>query len=128
MSQETWPWPWRIIADDSTALAFGKSINPAVADTVVRELAREVPPGHLLHGATCRALAYDCQSMRDFLFETDHPDAPYAEVHFTWSEEKDPRWPPVFCHPNRPSFLRAARRRTRFERLLHTVLFWRRPA
>lgn len=88
-----WPTPWRPIADDAAALAFGRWINPAVADTVLGELRREISATHPLSGVACRPVAWEAWGRKDFLFATARPDMPLALVHFTWSVERDPAWP-----------------------------------
>jgi hypothetical protein len=61
---------------------------------LVRELARELPHGHVLDGLPVVALArrVDCD---DILFATADPAKPLAVVHLTWtgSRERDPTSP-----------------------------------
>jgi hypothetical protein len=61
-------------------------------DSFVRELERELPPQHVLRGATVVAVArrIDCD---DVLFATTDPMKPLAVVHLTWSIETNPTWP-----------------------------------
>jgi hypothetical protein len=63
-------------------------------DGFVRELQKEVPPLHVLHGLSVVAVArrIDCD---DVLFVTANPAMPLAVVHLTWTgrTESDPRWP-----------------------------------
>lgn len=55
-----------------------------------RELRRELPDGHALHGRLVRAVARgeDCD---DVAFRVE--DAGLCIVHLTWRIETDPQWP-----------------------------------
>ncbi len=65
---------------------------------------REVPPGHVLHGETCRAVAYNPEHSDEFLFVTDNPNTPIAFVHLTWQIERDPAWPYTIVYPGWEAF------------------------
>jgi hypothetical protein len=74
--------PWRILA-------------PSEADDAERltaELARELTPGHPLHGLKVKAIARRIDR-DDILYEVDDASSPLAMVHLTWSKGTDPRWP-----------------------------------
>lgn len=73
-----WLRPWRGVSDPTDALAWA------------RELKRECSAGHLLHGQDATFIARR-QDRDDFLVLL--ADGRVAEVHLTWSEENDPRWP-----------------------------------
>jgi len=57
-----------------------------------KELSRELPEGHVLKGIAAKAIARR-ESRDDFLFYIDDIKFKYADVHLTWSVEKDPTWP-----------------------------------
>ena len=65
--------------------------NGAALET---ELARELGPGHPLHGVRARAIARRGDN-DDVLFALERGPAPFAIVHLTWSGrvEADPAWP-----------------------------------
>ena len=65
-------------------------VTPEEAVRLERELARELPVGHVLHGRVVRALAerYDRD---DVAFEVEGERT--CVVHLTWQVEKDPNWP-----------------------------------
>jgi hypothetical protein len=67
---------WRLLSHEEAA-------------AMERELARELPRGHLLEGRAVRATARrdDCD---DVAFLVDDR---LCVVHLTWSVESDPRWP-----------------------------------
>ena len=75
-----WPDPWEPVTDSG--------------ETLVDELRRELPAGHVLSGVPAVAVARrtDCD---DVLFATSDPSKLLALVHLTWSGqvEPDPRWP-----------------------------------
>ena len=56
----------------------------------VRELARELPVGHVLKMAKVRAVARDIEG-EDVAFELE--DGRGCVVHLTWRVEADPLWP-----------------------------------
>ena len=105
-----WPQPWRPVTDEAEALAFGRSVNPAVASTVLGELRREICCEHPLHGLEVMPLAYDSRSCRDFLFETAQPERRFVLVHVAWGIEPDPRWPFIETYGDLEAFRRAVRR------------------
>lgn len=67
------------------------------AKRLKEELARELPPGHVLDGVAATAIARrtDCD---DVLFALS--DDRFAVVHLTWSgsQETDPTWPATTIH------------------------------
>ncbi len=71
--------------------------NPDDARAFSHELAREVCRDHVLSGRKVTAIGrrngYD-----DFLFQLD--DGSVAQVHLTWSVERDPRWPGTVIYPD----------------------------
>jgi hypothetical protein len=98
-----WPFPWQPLTDEAEALAFGREHAtrmgaPALADTVLGELWREICDRHPLAGVECRPVAWESRSKRDFLFLTARPDMPVARVHFTWIVEREPTWPFVVSY------------------------------
>lgn len=56
------------------------------------ELARELPPHHVLAGIPVKAIGFrqDCD---DVAFELLDGTARIAVVHLTWTRERDPHWP-----------------------------------
>jgi hypothetical protein len=61
-------------------------------EAFLRELRRELPPGHGLHGRPAFTLAnYAPADDMLYLLPGQHPQV--AEVHLTWSVERDPAWP-----------------------------------
>ena len=77
------PW-WDLRGDDDFVAWMRASIDA--------ELAREVGPGHILHGRSATALAR-CKHCDDALFQLH--DGEFARVHLTWSQRRlDKRpWP-----------------------------------
>jgi hypothetical protein len=77
-----WPQPW---------IPAGKAADAAA---LVRELQKEIAPGHSLFGKTVSAVAWrrDCD---DVLYEVAGEPKEFAVVHLTWkgSREADPRLP-----------------------------------
>jgi hypothetical protein len=67
-----------------------RSLAGADAQLLERELARELPPGHVLKVVGLRAIArrFDRD---DIAFKLD--DDRLCVVHLTWNVERDPRWP-----------------------------------
>ncbi len=59
---------------------------------VEREIRREVPPGHVLHGASFTPLARRA-SRDDVLVRAGRAPRSLYLVHLTWREETDPAWP-----------------------------------
>jgi hypothetical protein len=86
-----WPAPWR-------PLPFPDGRPDRVA-SIEAELEREVPPGHVLYGLRCRAVAYNTDDSDDFVFVTDRADVQVAYVHLTWRPEHDPKWPYTVAYP-----------------------------
>jgi hypothetical protein len=80
-----WPDPWEPVTDS------GK--------TLLGELRRELPAGHVLSGIPVVAIARrtDCD---DVLFVTADPSKPIAVVHLAWSgwAGPDPRWPSTMLY------------------------------
>jgi hypothetical protein len=103
-----WPLPWQLITDEHEALSFGRAVNPAVQSSVVRELHREICSTHPLFGIECRPLAYHSKVNKDFLFEICNAEMPLVMVHFTWTVEKDPRWPFILRFESIEEFLQWA--------------------
>jgi hypothetical protein len=90
--------PWRPLTDEGEALAFGRWYTstvgaPTVADTILGELRREICDRHPLAGVSCRPVAWESWSKKDFLFLTARSDMPVTLVHFTWAAEHEPEWP-----------------------------------
>ena len=65
-------------------------VSGADAVNLERELARELPVGHVLKPMKVRAVARRFDS-DDVAFELD--DGRRCVVHLTWNVESDPRWP-----------------------------------
>jgi len=83
-----WPPPWKPLPFPEGWLGRVGRVSSAE-----EELKREVGPGHVLLGRTCRAVAYNPKHCDEFLFVTDDPLNPLAFVHLTWQIERDPTWP-----------------------------------
>jgi hypothetical protein len=64
--------------------------DPDEARRLERELAREVAPTHVLSGRKVTAIGRRARR-DDVLFRLD--DGTFAQVHLTWSVERDPFWP-----------------------------------
>lgn len=58
---------------------------------LIRELRREVPPGHVLHGLRTQPVVRR-QSRDDTIWWLPHRRE-WAWVHLTFKEESDPKWP-----------------------------------
>ncbi|PHR98986.1 MAG: hypothetical protein COA78_25550 [Blastopirellula sp.] len=95
-----WLAPWAKLDDDAdwavlldnwgqAEIESGKTI----ANTLVKELRREMPPGHRLEKCKLKVVARCTADHNVFLLATDDPAAPLAMVHLTWKKEKDLRWP-----------------------------------
>lgn len=71
-----------------------KGISPGDAETLGDELARELAPGHPLHGVKTRAVARRIDT-DDVLFALEGHAHEFACVHLTWSgaPEPAPSWP-----------------------------------
>src|SRR5262249_12740200 len=91
-----WPAGWKPLPLPDGWLGLA---GPAEA-----ELAREVGPGHPLHGTTCWALGVNGGDPNEFLFATGRPATPLAFVHLTWQAERDPGWPYTVCYPSWEAF------------------------
>ncbi|MBK6580737.1 MAG: hypothetical protein IPG17_32225 [Sandaracinaceae bacterium] len=65
-------------------------VSGTEAATLERELARELPTGHVLKTLRVRAIArrFDCD---DVAFEVE--DGRRCVVHLTWRVDTDPLWP-----------------------------------
>jgi hypothetical protein len=83
-----WPAPWKPFPLPDGWLGRVGRVSSAEA-----ELKREICPGHVLYGRTCRAVAYNPRHGDEFLFVTDDQHNPIAFVHLTWQTERDPKWP-----------------------------------
>jgi len=58
---------------------------------LTRELHREKPPGHVLHGVRAEPVAVK-RHLKDVIFWL--PDSKqWASVNLTYQDESDPRWP-----------------------------------
>ena len=79
-AQIEWLKPWERLQDSGEAF--------------VKELQKELPSDHALHGVAVVAVArrIDCD---DVLFATADPSKQLAVVHLTWASrsERDARWP-----------------------------------
>ncbi len=60
--------------------------------SLVEQLQRETPPGHVLHSVPVVALARRMDN-DDVLFRLDDGTARVAVVHLTYASGSDPRWP-----------------------------------
>ena len=67
-----------------------REVDRREAAGLERELARELPEGHVLHGRVARAVAVGGNG-DDVAFEVE--GAGLCVVHLTWRIETDPRWP-----------------------------------
>ncbi|APR82041.1 Hypothetical protein A7982_07390 [Minicystis rosea] len=63
---------------------------------IARELDREIPPGHVLHGVRITPLARH-EARDDVLVRAGGAPMPLYLVHLTWRQETDPAWPAA--HP-----------------------------
>jgi hypothetical protein len=106
-----WPSPWAPIGDEFEALANGRRWGNGVASTIIDELHREICEIHPLYGVGCIPIAYDARSGKEFVFLTDKLDAPVVLVHFTWNQERDPKWPFIVVYQNIEEFVRKERNR-----------------
>jgi hypothetical protein len=94
-----WPASWKPLPlPDGWLGLFGS------AESAEIELAREVVPGHLLYGVTCRTIAFNAADPNEFLFVTGKPETPLAFVHLTWQAERDPIWPYTVGYPGWEAF------------------------
>ena len=93
LAQFRLPYPWAPIDNDHESLAHGLMLYKGVADTVQKELHREICEEHPLYGTKCRPIAWDTFTKKDFLFTTNKSETPCVLVHFTWVEETDPSFP-----------------------------------
>lgn len=78
-------------------------IKPNTAAAVEAELARELSPGHRLHGLPVRAIVLGGNG-DDVLFEITDGSGQVAEVHLTWRPERDPDWPFAEVYPGWAAF------------------------
>ncbi|QDU99160.1 hypothetical protein [Lignipirellula cremea] len=100
-----WLYPWTPIPDDYTlltsiydgALTNGNhetgEVFVCARETLVAELKRELPPGHLLEGLEFQAVGIYQGSHKDFVFATNDPHRPIACVHLTFVKESQPPAP-----------------------------------
>lgn len=79
------PHGWRWVTD------------PQERRSLELELAREMPPKHLLFGRSARLIARH-ERRDDFLFRVGESEV--AQVHLTWRAETDPFWPHAELHPS----------------------------
>jgi len=91
-SEEELPGGWDLVARDNV--------------TLVRELGRELKPGHSLYDvgviAVARRYAQD-----DYLFALEHLTYPFAVVHLTWAGDRErPPWPGTTYLPDYDAFVR----------------------
>ena len=85
----------RLGIDDVELLEPWQRVNSA--ETLETELARELEPGHRLHGRHgLRALAR--RADRDDVLFANETLA--AVVHLTWAKESDPAWPSADLYPS----------------------------
>jgi transposase-like protein len=81
--------------DDDDLEQWERITNEERSASLVKELARELGPGHILFGwvksGTARALAQSCR-FDDVLFYSPR-EQKLAQVHLTWKQERDPCWP-----------------------------------
>lgn len=94
-----WPPPWKQLPVPDGWLGRVGRVSSAE-----EELNRELGPGHVLQGRTCRAVAYNPKHPDEFLFVTDDPLNPIAFVHLTWQTERDPKWPYTVVYPGWEAF------------------------
>ena len=87
----TWLSPWHPIEDERShpGLRGASSEEPSL----VKELEREMPQGHVLSGLSLKAIAYCSADPEEFLFLSNDPKKPIACVHLTWKKETNPQWP-----------------------------------
>lgn len=71
--------------------------DPQERRSLELELAREMPPKHLLYGRSVRLLARH-ERRDDFLFRVGESEV--SQVHLTWSAETDPFWPHAELRPS----------------------------
>lgn len=91
-SEAELPGGWALVAEDNVSL--------------VRELVRELKPGHSLHGVGVLAVARR-HSQDDFLFALEHLAYPFAVVHLTWAGDRErPPWPGTTYLPDYDAFVR----------------------
>jgi hypothetical protein len=66
------------------------------------ELAKELPPGHVLSGRPVRAIGQRCDN-DDVLYVLEDERSGYAVVHLTWcrGREEAPPWPVTTLFENR---------------------------
>lgn len=79
MATFAWPESWKADLDEAHRLSL------------LRELHRELPEGHILRGRTCKPLAVLVRDPDTVAIELDCGG--YAAVHLTWHKEADPKWP-----------------------------------
>ncbi|TAJ69885.1 MAG: hypothetical protein EPO51_20375 [Phenylobacterium sp.] len=72
-------------------------VDPQERRSLELELAREMPPKHLLFGRSARLLARH-ERRDDFLFRVGENEV--AQVHLTWTAETDPFFPHTELHPS----------------------------
>lgn len=93
-----WLTPWIPIDEPAQREEFGPLFadpdeNAAPAPTLIEELYREMPAGHVLCGMSVNVVAFCAADHNEFIFVTDNPNKPIACVHLTWAIETDPKWP-----------------------------------
>ena len=80
------------------------ALDEKTANTIVKELKKEVPKGHVLYGLDYVALAKH-ENSDDYLFSVVGANAPLYSVHLTWSKESDPFWPASVQFENKDTFI-----------------------
>jgi hypothetical protein len=85
-----WKEPWYSIEGETAAQA-----------ALDAELAKELPPGHVLAGRRARAIGRRCDN-DDVLYILDDPEPVYAVVHLTWRGDREdaPPWPGTSLYDN----------------------------
>jgi hypothetical protein len=93
-----WPVSWEPIPSDDICLEYPRITAEAFgeeppADSLARELQREVSPLHPLYRVACAAVGRNRADPNEFLFLTDRPGMPLAFVHLTWAKEEGGKFP-----------------------------------
>jgi hypothetical protein len=93
-----WPAPWEPIVSEDACLEYPRLLAETFgeqqpADSLARELQREVGPLHPLYNVECRAIGRNSKDPNEFLFLTAQPRMPLAFVHLTWKVETQPEFP-----------------------------------
>ena len=75
------------------------ALTSAEAESLERELKREIGPRHRLHGVSVCAIARR-QDQDEILYSLTGGNGEVAEVHLTWNEEPDAEWPRTTIYPS----------------------------